>query len=203
MLGVIGAALALTPVGVASAADYEAIGDRLKQAVGNDEISAEQARVLLAALRDTEAKDVDDKHLDDKKGSTEAAAVEDKQSAAATKQKYADLEAMLGKAVADGTLSVEDARAKLAAFKLELAGEKTVKGNKDSDPKSELAERKAVTGLEGIDLKPEPAADAEKAFAEVREALAAGSISRKDALARLDALRAELASVGEGSDQGA
>ena len=117
---------------------------------------------------------------------------------------------MLGKAVAVGTLSAEDARAKLAAFKLELAGEEAVtgeeavKGNKDSDPKSGLAEKKAVTGPEGIDLSPEmPAADAEKAFGELREALAAGSISREDALARLDALRAELASVGDGSNQGA
>lgn len=138
-VGAVGAALTLTPIGVMCATDYEAVEDRLHQAVGSQEITTEQADAMLVVLRKSEVGDdavvpLDKAALHDedaKKATLKAEGKDDAKSSAkddevALKEKYAAFKAELDEAVAAGKLSAEAAQAKLAHSKLELAGKTPV-----------------------------------------------------------------------------
>lgn len=104
--GIITLALGLLPVGVAYGQDYEAIGRRLKEAVNNGELSSEQARTMMHALkqttvdavvaRDFEVMDthgVDDHHLDDVRADSDALLSSGRMSKQDAQRRLAEMEA--------------------------------------------------------------------------------------------------------------
>jgi hypothetical protein len=88
------------PVGIAYAQDYNAVGKRLKAAVASEEITEEQARIMMGALKRTEAD-----HDSQKQNASEDYAVAKKLRAIAASEKTDD-----------------DAQAKLQAFRRKTAG---------------------------------------------------------------------------------
>jgi len=116
-MGVLACALALLPLGLASAQDYEAVAQRLKEAVMKGEITAPQAEAMMAVLKKEPGKD----------------------------QNRADLAAVWEKLQAQveaGELTKEQAREKMMALRAEAAtkngkDKKTVKKDaikKDQGP---------------------------------------------------------------------
>ena len=124
-------AVIVLPFGVAFAQDYEAVGKRLKAAVAAGELTGEQARAMLGALRkaDGAKKDIDYKAIGNK---IEAAVKSGKITEEEAKAKWAaikkkdadkkdtDIDAIGKKiraAVQAGKMTREEGRAKMAAMK--------------------------------------------------------------------------------------
>jgi len=97
-------AAVVLPVGTAYAQDYNAIGTRLRAAVQAGELTGEQARAMLGALRETA------EHEGDRN-----ARVEDERVA-----KYRGIADRIKAAVEAGKLSEEDAEKKLIAIRMAM-----------------------------------------------------------------------------------
>ncbi len=178
-------AVVVLPLGLAYAQDYEAVGKRLRAAVEAGEITGEQARAMLGALKKADS------------AKTEVATRDAKLVAT-----WEKLQAM----VKAGELTEEQAKAKMAAIKKEAA-------KSDIDTQLEATWEKLQAGVKVGQLTEEQATatmaaikervakskqEAEKARAhltKVKEELEtlfeAGKISREDAIKRYEgALRA-------------
>ncbi len=97
-------AMVVLPFGMAYAQDYDAVGKRLRGAVQAGELTGEQARAMLGALRKT-AEHEGQRNV----------AVQDERVA-----KYRDIEARIRAAVKAGVMSREDAEKKLVAIRTEM-----------------------------------------------------------------------------------
>ena len=166
--------MAVLPCGVTYAQDFEAVGKRLRAAVEAGELTGEQARAMLVALRKTAEYEGE-----------RNPAVEDERVA-----KYRGIEARIKAAVEAGKMSKEDAEKKLIAIRMEMwppekdGGENGDEGGLEAVGKylQGIGERIQGAVAEGK-LNEE---DGWAKWREVKEgtikgAVAAGKISRKDA----------------------
>jgi len=97
-------AMVVAPCGMAYAQDYDAVGKRLREAVQAGELTGEQARAMLGALRKTAEHE-----------GQRNAAVQDERVA-----KYRGIAARIKAAVEAGKMSEEDAEKKLIAIRMEM-----------------------------------------------------------------------------------
>ena len=142
-------AVVVLPLGIASAADYEAVGRRLRAAVAAGELTGEEARAMLGALRKAgEAKDKKDidyeavgrriraavaaGEMTEEQGRERLATFRRRMEMAErgeqgerriTREDYARTEAELDKAIAAGRISEEDAKARLNEMRKMMAGQ--------------------------------------------------------------------------------
>jgi hypothetical protein len=142
-------AVVVLPLGIASAADYEAVGRRLRAAVAAGELTGEEARAMLGALRKVgEAKDKKDidyevvgrriraavaaGEMTEEQGRERLTAFRRRMEMAErgkrgerriTREDYARTEAELDKAIAAGRISEEDAKARLNEMRRIMAGQ--------------------------------------------------------------------------------
>ncbi len=93
-------AVVLMPLGVAYAQDYDAVGKRLREAVAAGELTGEQARIMMDALRKSTLKDKGD---------------------VITREHYAEVAEKLKKAVEAGEVSEEHARQRLEEMRKHMA----------------------------------------------------------------------------------
>jgi len=204
--GVLLAALVILPLGLASAQDYEAVGKRLREAVAAGELTGEQARTMMGALR----------------------------RAGAGKEKGADrakaylmrVRKELGEAVEAGEISEEDAvkrykaaerriRERMAARDRRRGARRiTVEEYKraeaemrkmieDGKAKPEDVERRLIEMRKMIgepDKRDERHLNREdygRIETELKKAVAEGRISSEDMRARLEGMRGEMAAQRE------
>ena len=92
------------PAGMTYAQDYDAVGKRLREAVQAGELTGEQARAMLGALRETAEHERD-----------RSAGVDDERVA-----KYHGIAARIKAAVEAGKMSKEDAEKELIAIRMEM-----------------------------------------------------------------------------------
>lgn len=97
-------AVVVLPLGIASAADYEAVGKRLRAAVAAGELTPEEARVMLGALRRTS-------QPDERQRSTRG----DKRA------EYEGFARRIRAAVAEGKMTPEEGREQLEGFRRRMA----------------------------------------------------------------------------------
>ena len=93
------------PVGLTFGQDYEAVNKRLIAAVEAEEITGEEAQMMMSALK--KARGPGDRD----------AGEQTKDQRCITKEEYSKTEVKLRKAVENGRISGEDARARLAAMR--------------------------------------------------------------------------------------
>jgi len=142
-------AVVVLPLGIASAADYEAVGRRLRAAVAAGELTGEEARAMLGALLKVgearDKKDIDYEgvsrrirasvaagEITKEQGKERLAAYRRRMEMAErdkrgerriTREDYARTEAELDKAIAAGRISEEDAKARLNEMRRIMAGQ--------------------------------------------------------------------------------
>ena len=102
--GVLLCAAVVFPAGMTYAQDYDAVGKRLRAAVQAGELTGEQARAMLGALRETA----------EQEGGRTAEAQDERVA------KYRGIAARIKAAVEAGKLSEEDAEKKLIAIRMEM-----------------------------------------------------------------------------------
>ena len=188
-------AVVVLPLGIASAADYEAVGRRLRAAVAAGELTGEQARAMLGALRKVdEAKDKKDidyeavgrriraavaaGEMTKEQGRERLAAFRRRIEMAErgergerriTREEYARAEAELDKAIAEGKMSPGDARARLNGMRRMMA-EQAERGEKRERritvEEYRRAEAKMQKMIEDGKAKPE---DVERRLIEMRK----------------------------------
>jgi polyhydroxyalkanoate synthesis regulator phasin len=170
------AALFVLPTGLTHAQDYEAVGRRLRQAVAAGELSGEQARLMLEALRLAEQL----------KPSAENKL---------TREQYGAVEAELKRLVEKGELSPENARARLQ--KLRQAMAVPAVGHDRTDGHNQAAEGTQESGRERArwPVSRESFAQMET---ELRMAVESGRISKEDAKKVLEII-GPARSAGDGS----
>ena len=185
-------ALVVLPLGIASAADYEAVGRRLREAVAAGELTGEQARAMLGALRKvSEAKDKKDidyeavgrriraavtvGEITKEQGRERLAAFRRRMEMAErgergerriTREDYARAEAELDKAIAEGKISPEDARARLNEMRRMMAGQSDRDQRSITIEEYKRAEEKMRKMIEDGKAKPE---DVERRLIEMRK----------------------------------
>ena len=196
-------AVALLPLGVARAQDpdYDAVGRRIRAAVQAGELTPEQGRIMLDALRKSGAKkkktDVDAGALRRRLAAAvesgrmtreEAGKILEREMAGRkqepgykrgegrklfTREDYASAQAKIKKAVESGQLSKEDARKKLGVLRKRLAA--GARGDRDRAEQDRAADK------------------AKEYLARVRKALGeelrAGKISREEFAERWEAIQ--------------
>ncbi len=152
--GVLALAAGLLPLGVAYAQDYDAVGKRLREAVRSGEITREQAGVMMDALRRSA-----------------------REERPGERRVIADEYARLEKRVADGEVSAEDARARLAR-KRGLVDERDERGGQRFTREGYArAEQRIKRAVEAGELSPE---DARAKLRELREELGARTQRRSE-----------------------
>ena len=162
--GIVCCAVLLLPLGFVQAQDYEAVAQRLKQAVKAGELDGQQAREMLRTLKESHSdhdRDEDPKAARERYDRDNYEAVRDKNLAMLKK-----LKAM----VDEGELSAEEARAKLSAMKWLAA-------SKDKDIDADQHERLAEFA---------------RAAAKVKAVAAAGELSKQEAEERIALMRTRL-----------
>jgi polyhydroxyalkanoate synthesis regulator phasin len=187
---VLACALAVLPLGMASAQDYDAVAQRLKESVQKGEITAQQADTMMAVLtKEAPGKDQDTDKTTAQRMKVKkdlAAAVEagkiGKEDAAKKNQEADEVTAYLTKvkkdlagAVEAGTISKED-----AAKKYETA-------------KRDLRKKMAAQNQGTVDLE----AARQKLHAKVR----AGELTKEQARAQMAALKKENARQDQEADK--
>jgi len=204
--GVLLCALVVLPLGIASAQDYEAVGKRLRAAVAAGELTGEQARAMLGALR-------------------KASAPGKVQGSDRAKAYLMKVKKELGEAVEAGRISREDAAKRYEAAEKGIrermaAGDRrrgarriTVEEYKRAEAKMRkmidegkakpedverrlIAMRKMITEPDERGERRISREDYARAEAELKKAVAAGRISEEDARARLGAMRRMMAEPG-------
>ena len=103
-IGVLLCAVVVLPLGIASAADYEAVGKRLRAAVQAGELTAEEARIMMGALR---------RGAQAERGERAERGDE--------RREYAGFERRIKAAVADGKMTREEAAEQLEGFRRRMA----------------------------------------------------------------------------------
>ncbi len=153
-------AMAILPLGLNWAQDYDAVGKRLKEAVNAGELSDEQARFMLGTLRLTKGLQTKD--------SDKALSREDFKAAAAR----------IKRAVKNGEVSEKDARTRLDEMHRQLAG--TDRPRQAKDEIDWLPIQKRIEGaVRRGDLTRR---EAERKYKEIKKKMAAGA---DEAAARL------------------
>lgn len=204
-------AMVVLPFGVVYAQDYEAVGKRLRAAVQADEISGEQARIMLRALKRAEERG-------------------ERTQKSITREDYAAAETKLKAMVAEGEVSEEDARARLGAMRRMMAEQHEGRGKSrevDWDAiqkriegavqrgdltrkKADAKYRKIIQRMKVRQREAGPRTRGERritrkdysqAEVDLRQAVSEGKISGKDARARLGAMRKAMADQGERDDE--
>ena len=191
-------ALAILPLGVVHAQDYEAVGKRLRAAVKADEISGAQARVMLGALRRAEA---DDETVQKERARNEYAALADQLKALAAKEEVSAEDARLRRealrrvaaAGGDGQSERHFKDWDAIEAKVEAAVERGELTREEADTKYRKIKKglKKKRGAEQrrrreLGLRRE---EYDKATGELRAAVAAGELSVAEARARFLAVR--------------
>jgi hypothetical protein len=148
--------MVVLPLGVAYATDYEAVGERLRAAVEAKEITGEQARFMVGALRLTEGLgERKEKHV--------------------TREDYATAEAKMKAMVEAGEASEKDVRIRLGQMRRMIdAG----RGKGDDWSRWEGIKQRIEVAVERGDLTRE---EADEKYAEMRRRM-----SRKDDAGGLD-----------------
>ncbi len=220
-LAIAGAAIGILPLGLVYSQDTDAVEGRLAKAVDAGELTPEQAKVMMDALRQT---------ADPGGEKTDRA-----REVSERKIEYAKIEQKIKAAVDDGKMSPGDAKKQLAAVRTKLLGAAKDGTEKDRDSKllAEFAaiERKIKTAvdegkLSPIEGKKELAAIHEKLFdakkdqtegdrdpaalkmkyaaieRKIKAAVEDGKLSPDKAKRKLAAIRAEMFSPNEVRDQG-
>jgi len=185
-------AVVVLPLGIASAADYEAVGRRLRAAVAAGELTGEEAGVMLGALRKVdEAKDKKDidyeavgrriraavaaGEMTEEQGRERLAAFRrrmemveqgERSERRITREDYACAEAELDKAIAAGRISEEDAKARLNEMRRMMAGQSERGRRSITIEEYRRAEAKMRKMVEDGKAKPE---DAERRLIEMRK----------------------------------
>jgi beta-lactamase regulating signal transducer with metallopeptidase domain len=185
-------AVVVLPLGIASAADYEAVGRRLRAAVAAGELTSEEARAMLGALRKAgEAKDKKDidyeavgrriraavaaGEMTEEQGRERLAAFRRRMEMAErgergerriTREDYARTEAELDKAIAAGRISEEDAKARLNEMRKMMAGQSERGQRSITIEEYKRAEAKMRKMIEDGKAKPE---DVERRLIEMRK----------------------------------
>ena len=144
-------AVVVLPLGIASAADYEAVGRRLRAAVAAGELTGEEARAMLGALRRTAQQD-------ERRGERGERRI--------SREDYARAEAELDKAVAAGRISEEDAKARLNGMRRMMAGQSERGQRGITIEEYKRAEAKMRKMIEDGKAKPE---DVERRLIEMRK----------------------------------
>jgi len=191
------AALVVLPLGLASAQDYEAVGKRLREAVAAGELTGEQARVMLSALR-------------------RAGGEKEDQGSERAKVYLMKVKKELGAAVEAGEISREDAARRYEAAEKEIR-ERMAAGRRDRNQRAEYegVERRIRAAVQAGKMTPEEAReklagyrrrmetpdqsdrgerrisreDYARTEAELKKAVAAGEVSKEDARTRLSQMR--------------
>ena len=213
-MGVLACALALLPLGLASAQDYEAVAQRLKESVKQGEITPQQADAMMAALKkgavkksqDTDkttarplrlkkevgpAVKTDKIRKNDAGQKHEAAAKGPKEKTVAKSEGRTDLEAAWKKLQAKvqaGELTKEQALSKMSALKEAAA-------QKDQTPKKDLQKKPAAKGQGHIDL--------DAAWKKLQAKVQAGELTKEQAQAQMAALKEETVQKNRDSDKAA
>jgi polyhydroxyalkanoate synthesis regulator phasin len=146
-------AAAMTPLGVASAQDYDAVGKRLKDAVNAGELSGEQARFMLGALKLTET-------LKPKPEDSNPESKSRKQARAAAEIK---------EAVAKGQISANDARMRLREMRQAIAQEARLL-EAERDERWRAIKNEIEAAVERGDMTRE---EADKTYAGIKKRIAA------------------------------
>lgn len=179
---VLACVLAVLPLGLASAQDYEAVAKRLKESVKQGEITPQQADAMMTVLnKEAGKKDRDTdkttappvKVKKDLGAAVEAGAKGLKEKTPAKSQGSADLEATWKKLQAKvqaGELTKEQAVAKMSAFK-------------EAAARKDLPKKMAAEGQSNVDLD----AARKKLQAKIR----AGELTKEQAHAQMATLRRE------------
>ncbi len=167
-------ATVLLPMGTTYAQDYDAVGKRLRAAVQAGELTGEQARTMLGALRKTV------EHEGDRNAGDEDERV----------AKYRGIAARIKAAVEAGKLSDEDAEKKLIAIRMEMWPPE----KEDGENEDEAGLRAVGEYLQGIGERIHGAVAEGKLSEEdgwakwhevkaetIKGAVAAGKISREEA----------------------
>jgi len=202
--GMLCATLALMPLGVVYGQDYDAVGKRLREAVQNDELSAEQARAMMDALRSTSA---------------------DETSPRSDREATARVEAQLRRAVETGRITRREARTRLAEMNRsrDAPDEEALRARRlarEDVARIEArlhraAEAGRITRLEArkrlAELRARLAKQAERrareatkqarltlAHIRIRQAIADGALTAEEARAKLRALRRHLTDEPKG-----
>jgi len=187
-------AVALLPLGVAYAQDFEAVGKRLRAAVAAGELTAEQARAMMAALRKAGGADV------------RAVGIRLRKAVAAgelTAEQARTMMATLEKASgARRDRGADRVQAYLTKVKKDLeAAVRAGKITREQAAKRYQGAEKAVkermaAGRRQPDAKRISREDFVRAAAEIRKAVAAGKISEEAARTRLAEMRRAMADRG-------
>jgi hypothetical protein len=170
-MGVLACALAVLPLGLASARDYDAVAQRLKESVQKGEITSAQAETMMATLKKGDGK---------KQTRADSAAIGEKLQAQ----------------VRAGELTKEQAREKRTALRAEAAA----KDGKDKKVVKKDIQKKEA-GVKGAkekvtvkkDREPDEAlAYLKKVKKDLAAAVEAGKISKEDALEKYQATARDL-----------
>jgi len=195
-------AVVVLPLGIASAQDYEAVGRRLRAAVEAGELTGEQARAMLGALRQAAQPDEPRSQRGDRR---------------IGREDYTGFERRFKAAVEAGKMSREEAGEKLGAYRRRMA-----MADRGSDKRADYEgfERRIKAGVREGKMTREEAGeqlkgfrrrlgmaeqgerritreDCERAEAELDKAVAEGKISKEAAKARLNGMRKMMAGQGE------
>ncbi len=202
--GIVIVSLGVVPLGVAYGQDYDAVGERLGEAVRNGELSREQAGVMLDALRKS-APPAESKRI--------------------TRESYARTEAEFKKAVEAGRISGEDARKRLGEMREMMAkqGERAERRvTREEYARAEAELKKAVKAgrISGEDARKRLGAMREmmakqgergerritreeyaRAETEFKKMVADGKIKAEDAKTRLAEMRRMIGEGGERNER--
>jgi beta-lactamase regulating signal transducer with metallopeptidase domain len=211
---VLACALAVLPLGMVSAQNYDAVAKRLKESVKQGEITPQQADAMLAALKKEPGKKGQDtdkttahptKVKKDLGAGVEAgkvskegpvkkhavAAKDLKEKTAAKSQSSTDLETAwknLQARVQAGKLTKEQALAKMAALKEGAA-------KKNETVKKDLPKKPAAKGQGPVDL--------DAAWKKLQTKVQAGELTKEQAQAQMAALKKEPIQKNQGSNKAA
>ena len=167
-VAILAAAICISPNSLTHAQDFEAVQRRLLSAVKAGELSADQAKTMMAALeRSKEAKSAKDR----KRPTGKASGPADR------KRRYRQAAEEIQQAVKSGKISKEQAQEKLNSLKKEIAG-----GQKQRKKTTDQGEAQA-------DMKRRYL----QAAKEIQQAVEAGKISKEQAQEKLNSLKKEIA----------
>jgi beta-lactamase regulating signal transducer with metallopeptidase domain len=168
-----GVAVCILPLGLVYGQDMEAVERRLANAVGSGELTLDQAKVMMGALRQTA-----------RSGGGKTDRVHD---VAGGKIKYAAIARKLKAAVDDGKMSAADAKKKLGAIRQEMFGSTDERAEKDRDPAALKTKYAAIARKlkAAVDDGKMSAADAKKQLGAIRQKVL-GSTDEREGGSRRD-----------------
>jgi beta-lactamase regulating signal transducer with metallopeptidase domain len=177
-------ALIVLPFGLASAQDYVAVAQRLKDSVANGEITAQQADTMMAAL------DTETSHA---KAGAKMAVLKKQAAASKSDPKMEDTWKKLQAMVKAGKLTEKQAKAKMAVLKERAAAgksdaklEATWKELQAMVEAGELTKVQAKAKMDALKKQVAAKADLNQAEKKLAAAVKAGKITKEQAAAKVD-----------------